>query len=133
MHELDADVPAVGAAQDLQDLAHGRHLEPQHLVDEDRAVEVGLGEAVGLGAQLLVHLALGEAERIEVGGQMAHDAVGADQHQRADAVLGGAQGGGGLSSKPRGLRPRLQPVADVLLGFAVVAGQGAQQLAVAFA
>ena len=44
-----ADVPAVGAAQDLQDLAHGRRLEAQHLVDEDRPVEVGLGEAVGLG------------------------------------------------------------------------------------
>ena len=37
VHELDADVPAVGAAQDLQDLAHGGDLEAQHLVDEDRA------------------------------------------------------------------------------------------------
>ena len=38
----------------------------------------------------------------------------------------------GLSSKPAGLRARLQPAADVLLGRAVVAGQGAQQLAIAF-
>ena len=71
VHELDADVPAVGAAQDLQDLAHGGHLEPQHLVDEDRAVEIGLREAVGLGPQLLVDLALGETQRIEIGGQVA--------------------------------------------------------------
>ena len=119
VHELDADVPAVGAAQDLQDLADGRHLEPQHLVDEDRAVEVGLREAVGLGSQLLVDLALGEAERIEVGGQMAHHAIGADQHQRADAVLGGAQRdrraqleAGGLCRAPaagRGCAARFAP------------------------
>ena len=101
VHELDADVPAVGAAQDLQDLAHGGHLEAQHLVDEDRAVEVGLREAVGLGPQLLVHLALGEAQRIEIGRQMPHGAIGADQHQRADAVLGGAQGGGMGSARSR--------------------------------
>ena len=91
VHELDADVAAVGAAHDLHDLADGRHLEAQHLVDEDRAVEVGFREAVGLGPQLLVDLALGQAERIEVGGEMPHHAIGADQHQRADAVLRGAQ------------------------------------------
>ena len=33
----------------LQDLAHGRRLEAQHAVDEDRPVEVGVREAVGLG------------------------------------------------------------------------------------
>ena len=81
----DADVPAVGAAQDPQDLAHGRRLEAEHAVDEDRPVEVGIREAVGLGLELAVHLAVGEAERIEIGGEMAHHAVGADQHQRADA------------------------------------------------
>ena len=49
VHELHANVPAVGAAQDAQDLPHGRRLEPQHAVDEDRPVEVGIREAVGLG------------------------------------------------------------------------------------
>ena len=34
VHELDADVAAVGAAQDLHDLADGRHLQTEHLVDE---------------------------------------------------------------------------------------------------
>ncbi len=42
---------------------------PEHVVDEDRAVEIGLGEAVGLRLQLAVDLAIGEAERVEVGGE----------------------------------------------------------------
>ena len=94
VHELEADLAAVRAAQELQDLADGRRLETHVAIDEDRAVEIGVGEAVGLGLELLVHLALGEAQRIEVGGEMTHDAVGADHHDHADAVLGGAQRGG---------------------------------------
>jgi len=35
------------------------------------------------------HVALGEAERIEVGGEMAAHPVGADQHHRADRIPGG--------------------------------------------
>ena len=111
VHELDADVPAVGAAQDLQDLADGGHLQTQHLVDEDRPVEVGVGEAVGLGPQLLVDLALGEPQRIEVGRQVAHDAIGADQHERADAVLGGAQRGHRAQLEAAGAGAGLQLVA----------------------
>ena len=89
--ELNADLAAVGAAQDLQDLAYRRHLEAQHLVDEDRAVEIGLGESVGFGPQLLVDLALREVQRVQVCRQVTHHAIGADQHQRADAVLDGAK------------------------------------------
>ena len=63
-----------------------RGLEAEHVVDEDRAVEVGLGEAVGLGAELGVGQLLLEPERVEVGLEVAADAVGADQHQRAQAV-----------------------------------------------
>ena len=130
VHELDADVPAVGAAQDLQDLAHGRDLEAEHLVDEDRPVEIGVREAVGLGLQLLVHLALGEAQRIEVGGQMAHDAIGADQHQRADAVLGRAHGGDRAHVEARATwrGPAAVP-RTWLLGLAVVAGERRDELA----
>ena len=94
VHELHADVPAVGAAHDAQDLPHRRRLEAEHAVDEDRAVEVGVGEAVGLRLQLAMHLAVGEAERVEVGGQMAHDAIGADEHQGADRILRRPQRGG---------------------------------------
>ena len=64
MHELDADVTAISAAQDLQDLAYRRRLEAEHLVDEYGPVEIGLGEAIRLGAQLLVDLAVGNLERI---------------------------------------------------------------------
>ncbi len=61
VHELHANVPAVGAAQDGEDLAHRGHVETQNLVNEHGSVEISLGEAVGLRAKLLVHLALGEA------------------------------------------------------------------------
>ena len=47
MHELEADRAAIGAAQDRQHLAHGGEFEPEHVVDENLAVVVGLVEAVG--------------------------------------------------------------------------------------
>ena len=81
VHELEADRAAIGAAQDRQHLAHGRVFEAEHVVDEDLAVVVGLGEAVGRRMQLLVVLLRLEAERIEVGVQMAAHAVGADHHR----------------------------------------------------
>ena len=70
-------------------------LEAQHIVDEDRPVEVGFGEAIGVGSSSWCALRSVEPERIEIGGEMAHDAIGADQHQRADASLSGAQRRGG--------------------------------------
>ena len=42
VHELEADGRAIGAAQDVEHLAHGRVLEAEHVVDEDRPVVVGL-------------------------------------------------------------------------------------------
>ena len=53
----DADRAAVGAPQDAPGSAHGRRLQAEHVVDEDRPVEVGLGEAVGLGLELGMRLA----------------------------------------------------------------------------
>ena len=133
VHELDADVPAIGAAQDLDDLADGGRLQPQHLVDEDRPVEISVGEAVEIGAQLPMLLALGDPQRVQIGGQVAHGTVGADQHERADAVLGGAQGGDGAQIDAAGGCPRVNTCAQVLLGGAVVAGQRRQQLPIALA
>ena len=40
MHELDAQAAAVGSLQDFDDLADRRMLEPQHVVDENRPVEI---------------------------------------------------------------------------------------------
>ena len=57
VHVLDADLAAIGLAHDLQDLAQRRGLEAEHVVDEDRPVEVGFGEAVGRGVELGMALA----------------------------------------------------------------------------
>ena len=86
VHELDADRAAVGLAQHLHDLAQGRRLQPEHVVEEDRPVHVGFGEAVGLRIELRVVLPALQAERIEIGHQVAAHAVDADQHQRADRI-----------------------------------------------
>ena len=77
--------------------AQRRELEPEHAVEEDRAVHVGIGEAVGARIELLLVLGRLEPERIEVGVEMAARPIGADQHQRMDRVarrllhLGGGQ------------------------------------------
>ena len=39
VHELDAERRAIGALQDRQHLADGGEFEPEHVVDEDLAVE----------------------------------------------------------------------------------------------
>jgi hypothetical protein len=86
VHELDADRAAIGGAQPFHDLADGGRLQPQHLVDVDRAVEIGLGEAPESGVQLGV-AGLGlQAERVELRLQVAAHPVGADEHQRADGI-----------------------------------------------
>src|SRR5438067_12294855 len=90
VHIFEADVAAVGRLQHAYDLAHGRSLETEHAADEDRPVEVSVGEAVPRGGQVGRYFAAREAERIKVGGEVPADAVGADQHHGADAVLGGA-------------------------------------------
>ena len=100
MHELDADRAAIAAAQDVEDFARGGDLEAEHVVDEDRAVHVGFGEAVGGGVELGMRARHLQAERVELGLEMAAHPVGADHHQRVQAVLGGGAelfgvGGGG--------------------------------------
>ena len=86
VHELDAERLAVGAPQDREDLAQRREFEPEHLVEEDRAIHVGFGEAVGARVELFLVVARLEPERIEIGVEMAARAVGADQHQRVDRI-----------------------------------------------
>ena len=131
VQELEADRAAIGAAQDRQHLAHGRVFEPEHVVDEDLAVVVGLGEAVGRRMQLLVVLLRLEAERIEVGVQMAAHAEGADHHDRAHRIAGGALD---LALADRRGRRRLgglgaDLVAERLLRRRPVAVEGVDQVA----
>ena len=86
VHVLQGKGAAIGAFDDLDDLAHRGGFQPQHIVDEDRAVHVGFGKAVGGGVKFRVAAAVGHAQGVQIGGQMAADAVGADQHDGADAV-----------------------------------------------
>ena len=130
VHELDAERRAIGALEDVEHLAQRRELEAQHVVDEDLAVPVGLGEAVGRGMQLLVIDLLLEVQGIEVRMQVTAHAVGADHHQRANRVarllldVGIGQGRALL------LCLGLQLVADCLLHRRPVAVEGIDQIAV---
>ena len=82
-----------------QHLADGGVFHAEHVIDEDLAVVIGLGEAVARRMQLLVILLRIEAERIEIGVQMAAHAIGADHHDRAHGILRRAVqfGGGNLA------------------------------------
>ena len=88
VHELDADRPAIGLAQHLQHLPRRRGLETQHVVDEDRPIHVGRAEAVGRGIEFRVRRRHLQAERIELGFEMAAHTIGTNHHQRPQAVLG---------------------------------------------
>ena len=90
VHVLDADLAAVGPAQAVPDLAQGRGVaEAERAEDQDRAVPVVVAEAVGLGIELAMQRRADQAERIEIGLEMAADAVAADQHEGAAGVVGG--------------------------------------------
>ncbi len=90
VQEFDAERLAIGAPQDGDDLANGAEFEAEHFVEKDRAVEIGFAEAVGARIELLLVVRRLQAERIEVGVEMAARAIGANEHQRADRVAGGA-------------------------------------------
>ncbi len=85
VHVFDADPPAIGVAQDRDDLAQRRAFAAEG-VDEDLAVEIGLGKAPGMVVELVVRPALFQPQRVEIGFKMAAHPVGADQVQRADRI-----------------------------------------------
>ncbi len=86
VHVLQREGAAIGALHDGQDLAHRRDLQPQHVVEEDRPVHVLLGEAVGLRVELRMRGLVAHPQRVEIGRQVAPDAVGPDDHQRAHRI-----------------------------------------------
>src|SRR5215467_362075 len=57
VHELDPQRLAIGTLEDGQDLPQGSEFEPEHVVEEDRTVEIGVGEAVAAGIELFRVLA----------------------------------------------------------------------------
>src|SRR5262249_47358004 len=82
----DAERLTVGTLQDGDDLADRRKVEPQYVIDENLAVEVGVGEPVRAGIELFVILGRLKTERVEVGVKMTPDAERADQHEGAHRV-----------------------------------------------
>ena len=129
VQELDAERLAIGALQDRDDLAQRREFEAEHLVEENLAVHVGVGEAVGARIELLLVLARLEAERVEIGVEMAARPIGADQHQRVDRIARRLLHLGGRQLDALDLRLGLDLVADRLLDFAPVAVERRDQLA----
>ena len=89
VHEFHADGAGIGRLAAGDDLAQRRGVaEAEIVVDIDAPVEVTRREAVGFVVQLRVVLAHLDAQRIEVGQQMAAHPVAADQDQRADRIPG---------------------------------------------
>ena len=86
MHELVADVPAVGQPQDFFDLAHRRGFEAEHVIDEDGPIHIGFGEAVGRGVELRMGVTPLDPKRVEIGVEMAADSVRPDQHEGAQRI-----------------------------------------------
>src|SRR6185312_16573621 len=86
MHVFDADRARIGRAHASQDIAERERLLAEHGVDEDRSAEIGLGEAVMADLELGMRLRGLEAERIEVGLEMAAGAVVADELEGARGV-----------------------------------------------
>ena len=67
------------------------HSQAERAAEIDRAIEIGVREAVIFGREIGRHLVLRQAERIEIGREMAAHAIGADQHHRADRIARGAR------------------------------------------
>jgi hypothetical protein len=65
VHVLEGEGAAVGAPHQLHDLAHGGRLEAEDVVDEDRPVHVGGGEAVRGRVELGVALLVAQAQGVE--------------------------------------------------------------------
>src|SRR5262245_24485687 len=86
VHELDAERLAIGPAEDGDDLAHGREFETKHLVEENLLGLIWLPGSVGPRLGLLPVLLRPEPEGIKLGGEVAANAIGADQHQGMDGI-----------------------------------------------
>src|SRR3954447_170899 len=66
VHELDTERLAVGALADRDDLAQRAVFEAEHVIEEDLAIEVGVGEAVGARIELFTIARRLDAEGIEL-------------------------------------------------------------------
>ena len=79
VHVLDADRAAVGVAQHAEQVAERHLLGAGDAAGEELAVEVPDRQPVRQRVELLGHRRLLPAQRVEVGDEVAADAVDADQ------------------------------------------------------
>ena len=86
MHVLQGKRAAIGAFDDVDDLPHGGNLQPKYIVNENRPIHICLGETIGLRIKLGMFGFFTHAERVKIGGQMATNAVGTNDHQGANTV-----------------------------------------------
>ena len=102
------------------------------MVEEYLAIEVALDEAVGTRIELFAVARRFDAERIEVGVEVAAHPVGADQHQRAHGIAGRlmqvGRGDLGASGLAFGLRLGRKLGANHLFDFGPVAVERGRQL-----
>src|SRR5262249_2005807 len=129
VHELHTKRLAVGAAQDGDNFAHRRELEAEHLVEVNLPVEITFREPVGARIEFLFVLLRFESEWIELGMEMAADAVGADQHQRVNRITRCLHHIGGGKLDTFGLRGRRNLLADLLFGLGPLAVESRNQIA----
>ena len=129
VHVFEPDAAAVVLAQDRHQLVHARPFEPERAAEVDRAIERGAGIAVVFGRQVGRQLVLGQAERIEVGAEVAAHAVGAHQHHRLDRIPRGLLDRAGVErlAGPRGGVPddelhrrRIERLGELVLALAAI-------------
>ena len=131
VHELDAERGAIGPVQDLQHLPDGGVLQTKNIVEEDLPVVVRFGKAVGRRRQFVIVLyRLGDAERVEIGVQMAAHAEGADHHDGADGIARGAAAPAPGQGLAVGGRLALDLLLDELVDRRPVAVEGRDEFAI---
>ncbi len=86
MHELDTKGGAIGPTQNFQHFRNGGKFQAQHVVDEDLAIIIGLGETIRGWMQLFVILGFRQFQRIEICMKMATHAIGTDHHQGTNGI-----------------------------------------------
>ena len=109
VHVFETDRPAVAASQDVEERTHRggalSHEIDRIVTDMDRVIERSLVEAVAGRVKVGVRSGLLQAERVELGLQMAADPVGVDQAHGAQAFVdldvGGLRLGSGLGGFDR--------------------------------
>ena len=87
VHVLDADRPAVRVTQDVEQVAELHLLGAGDAAGAEHAVEIPDRQAVGRRIELGVHLRFFPAQRVEIGDEVAADAVRADQRRDVHLLL----------------------------------------------